>query len=175
MQVERFRTNRAPAGMLDAVRALMDRAFDDFAEDDWDNALGGWHVVASDGEYLIAHAAVVPRRIMVGDTWFDAGYVEAMATDPDRLGEGFGTAVLEEVSDLLRIEYQLGVLSTEDQGFYEQAGWVPWQGPSFVIDAGERRRTLEEDDGIVVLPFGESSAIDPTDRIVCESRPGDDW
>ena len=104
-----------------------------------------------------------------------AGYVEAMATDPDRQGEGFGTAVLEEVSDLLRAEFQLGVLSTGDPGFYEQAGWVRWQGPSFVIDAGERRRTLDEDDGIVALPFGESSGIDPTDRIACEARAGDDW
>ena len=34
---------------------------------------------------------------------------------------------------------------------------------------------VDEDDGIVALPFGESSGIDPTDRIACEARAGDDW
>lgn len=180
MRLDRFTTADAPPGLLAVSRALLDRAFGDgqdgaFSNADWDHALGGWHVVAWDGEDLVAHGSVVPRRILVGEAWFEAGYVEAMATVPERRGEGFGLAVLMEVSELVRAHHQLGVLSTGDPGFYERAGWERWVGPTFVLDGGEPRRTPDEDDGIMVLLFGRSADVTLTDTIACEARPGDDW
>ena len=36
-------------------------------------------------------------------------------------------------------------------------------------------RTLDEDDGIMVLRFGSSAEIDLSASISCEARSGDDW
>ncbi len=74
------------------LRTLWDRAFGDrFGDDDAAHAYGGLHVLASDGDRLIGHASAVPRRIKFGDQpWRTVGYVEAVATDPERQGQGIG-------------------------------------------------------------------------------------
>ena len=79
------------------------------------------------------------------------------------------------IGAVLRERFDVGALSTDRPGFYERLGWERWRGPSFVLDAGERRRTADEDDGLLVLRFGPGADLDLTDAIVCRSRPGDDW
>jgi aminoglycoside 2'-N-acetyltransferase I len=158
------------------VRALLDDAFGgEFAEDDWQHALGGWHVLVHQARELVAHAAVVPRQIEVGDQTWLAGYVEAVATAPARQGEGHGTAAMRRVGEVLREEFDLGVLSTGAHHFYERLAWERWQGPAHVRTASGVVRTPDEDDGIMVLRFGPSAAIDLRSPITCEERPGDDW
>src|SRR4029079_3205153 len=91
------RPEDAPAGVLEEARALMDVAVDgDFGDDDWDHGLGGWHVVALDGEQVVSHASVVVRMREVEARPFRTGYVEAVATHPDRHGQGIGSLVMEE-------------------------------------------------------------------------------
>ena len=54
--------------LLTRVRELLEDAFGaDYAEEDWQNALGGWHVVVIEHDRVVAHASVVPRTIEVGD------------------------------------------------------------------------------------------------------------
>lgn len=54
---------------------------DDFSDEDWEHALGGWHVVVTlDGGPVLTHAAVVPRVLDVADHAFRTGYVEGVAT-----------------------------------------------------------------------------------------------
>lgn len=81
----------APADLA-ACRALMDLAWphpdDRFTDDDWAHALGGVHVLVREGSDIVSHGSVVPRRIGVGDVWLDAGFVEAVATRPDRPATG---------------------------------------------------------------------------------------
>ena len=91
-----------------AIRALMDAAFrtDDeeerFTDDDWQHAVGGVHfVLVLDGE-IVAHAAVVEREIHVGGRALRTGYVEAVATAPERQGAGLGSIVMTDVSDHVR-------------------------------------------------------------------------
>lgn len=174
--VDRFRTNAAPAGVLAEARLLCDRAFDgDFSDADWNHALGGWHaIVTVDGD-IVAHGAVVTRQLLVGDRPIRTGYVEAVATDPDRQRTGHGTAVMRELGAIIEVAYDLGALATSSHRFYERLGWERWRGPTYVDDGQHRIRTQDEDNGIMVLRFGPSLGVDRTDAIACEARPGDDW
>ena len=80
-----------------------------------------------------------------------------------------------EVSHLIRAEFEMGALSTSVGGFYENLGWQRWSGPTYVRNGSELVRTYDEDDGIMVMPFGPSERIDLTSPIACRSRVGDDW
>jgi aminoglycoside 2'-N-acetyltransferase I len=159
------------------VRALLDAAFGgDFSDEDWEHTLGGVHVlVTGEDDQVVGHAAVVPRTITIGEQELDAGYVEGVATDPARQRRGVATTAMREINQIIETFFAIGVLSTSHHGFYERVGWERWQGPSFVRDGDERIRTADEDDGIMVLRFGSSAEVDPTQPIMCENRPGDAW
>ena len=171
-----FPTSLATPALLDEVRALLDTAFgNDFSDDDWAHTLGGWHAAVIEDGRLIAHAAVVTRTLWVDDQEFATGYVEGVATAPERQGEGLGSLVMSGANDIITATFELGALSTDRHRFYERLGWERWSGPTFVVDGAARRRTPEEDDGIMVLRFGPSEAIDLGAPIVCQARDGDDW
>lgn len=176
MRVVSFPTDGAPPGILDAVQALCTRAFEgDFAPEDWDHACGGTHVVAYTGAELVAHGALVERRLRVGGRTVRAGYVEAVAADPSYQGQGFGTAVMEAIGARVRNGFELGVLSTGEHDFYARVGWERWRGPTFVRDGDRVVRTVEDDDGIMFLRTGAFPDVDPHVPIECDTRSGDDW
>jgi aminoglycoside 2'-N-acetyltransferase I len=169
-------TAAAAPALREALRRLLDDAFDgDFSHDDWEHALGGWHAIVSEGERLLSHAAVVPRTLEIDGRPLNSGYVEGVATAPDRRGEGLGSLAMSELMDELRPRFALGALSTDRQRFYQRLGWERWQGPTFVRDGVALRRTPEEDDGIMVLRFGSHCDLDLYAAITCEARTGDDW
>jgi aminoglycoside 2'-N-acetyltransferase I len=162
--------------LADGVRAMVVAAFgDEFSDDDWENSCGGWRIVALDGAEPVAHAAVVTRTIQVGGRPFRTGYVEAVATRVARQAQGLGTMVMRPANDLIRARFELGALSTNRHGFYERIGWERWRGPSYVRHGSTLARTEDEDDGVMVLRFGPSSALHLTAAIACEPRTGDDW
>lgn len=163
--------------LLSELRRLLDDAFEgDFAGEDWEHTLGGWHVIATDGDAVVAHAAVVPRTIHVDDRPFRAGYIEGVATGPRLQRGGLGSTVMAEASrQVQELGFELGVLSTGLHEFYQRCGWERWRGPTFVRDGDELIRTEGEDDGIMVLRFGPSHELDLTAPISCDRRSGDDW
>ena len=176
IEEHRLTTDELGEPSCTSVRALLDAAFDgEFSDDDWAHTLGGDHVVITDGGDVVAHAAVVPRRITIAGRSWRTGYVEGVATAPDRQGEGLGTIAMTAVNDIVRARYELGVLSTGEHHFYERVGWQRWRGPTFVLTADGAVRTPDEDDGVMVLPTGPSTALDLTGSIACEQRIGDDW
>jgi len=150
-----------------------------FTVDDWEHTCGGVRILLHDGDELVAHAAVVPRSIEVGDgsaaQSYDAGYVEGVAVIPSRQRAGFGTLVVDVTNEVLRDTFELGVLSTSLWSFYRRLGWERWEGPSYVVRAGIRTRTRDEDHGLLVLRCDASKHIDPTSAITCQERAGDDW
>lgn len=156
------------------VRALLDAAFGPtFTDHDWDHCLGGHHVLVSDGGSFVAHAAVVPRVLRVSDEPYGAGYVEGVATHPSWRRRGAGTLAMRAVADLVREHHAFGALSTSSHGFYERLGWERWRGRTFVRAGDTTVRTVEEDDGILVLRH--RVPVDLTADLACEARPGDDW
>jgi len=163
-----------------AIRALMSAAFDSdedeqFSDDDWQHAVGGVHFVLElDGE-IVAHAAVVEREIHVGGRPLMTGYVEAVATAPERQGMGLGSIVMTDVSDHIRERFELGGLGTGRQSFYGRLGWQVWAGPTSVRTPDGDGPTPDEDGYVMVLATPTSPPLDLSATISCDWRPGDVW
>jgi aminoglycoside 2'-N-acetyltransferase I len=176
------RTDDLPRETLAAIRALMLAAFTGgFTDDDWDHALGGWHVVArddignTDEAAVVAHAAVVERTLGVGERLVRTGYVEGVATAPGRHGGGLGSAVMQRINQLVRADYEFGALATGRHSFYERIGWERWRGPTLVRRGDDLVRTPDDDDAVMVLRFGPTADVDVTQPLSCDSRSGDVW
>jgi aminoglycoside 2'-N-acetyltransferase I len=146
-----------------------------FTDDDWDHAVGGVHFVLGLNGAIIAHASVVERELHIEERPVRAGYVEAVATAPDRQGEGFGSLVMEDVTGYIRQRFELGALGTGRHRFYERLGWQRWTGPSSVRTPDGLRPTPDDDGFILVLRTPSSPPFDRAVPISCEWRPGDDW
>jgi aminoglycoside 2'-N-acetyltransferase I len=159
------------------LRHLLNAAFGgDFGDFDWDHALGGWHVVGVEAGELVAHAAVVPRRLWVGSRAFNTGYVEAVAVMPPRQRQGLGSIVMRRATEIVGREFELGALSTGKSAFYERVGWERWRGPSWVQQPdGRLVRTPDEDAGLMIFRCASSRAVDLDASITCEARAGDSW
>ena len=124
---------------------------------------------------MVSHASVVERELHLAGRPFRTGYVEAVATAPDRQGEGFGTTVMRDVTAYVRETFELGALGTGEQGFYERLGWRIWAGPSSVRTDDGEQRTPDEDGYIMALLTPATIDVDPAAAISCEWRPGDVW
>lgn len=158
------------------ARRMVIEAFDgEFSDADWEHALGGMHAFICQRGALIAHAAVVQRRLLYRDTALRCGYVEGVAVREDWRGQGLATALMDAVEQVLRGAYQLGALSASEAGrhIYTARGWLPWRGPTSVLAPDGVTRTPDDDNGLFVLPV--SIELDPTAEITCDWRDGDVW
>jgi aminoglycoside 2'-N-acetyltransferase I len=160
---------------LRSVRGLLDAAFADFDEHDWEHCLGGMHVLARSGGELVGHGSVVQRRLLHAGRALRAGFLEGVAVRPDRQGRGQGRAVMAELERVVRGGYELGALSTTEDaaGFYAAGGWQVWRGPTSALTPGGVVRTPHDDGGVFVLPV--AVALDLDGELTCDWRDGDLW
>jgi aminoglycoside 2'-N-acetyltransferase I len=168
-------TRELDVATLLALRDLMGLAFDDFDDLDWQHALGGRHVMVTVDGRPVSHAALVERPIDIAGRRFRAGYVEAVATAPAARGRGAAAAVMHRIGELVRRDFDLGVLCTGLDGFYERFGWERWSGPTAVRLSASVEPTPAEDGLIFVLRHGPSAGVDLISPISCDERTGDDW
>ena len=147
----------------------------DFADSDWDHALGGVHVIAEENGDIVSHGSVVPRTLEIGGRPIRVGYVEAVGTWPKDQRHGLATLVMQEIGDIIRERYELGALSTPVAAFYARLGWMLWRGPTAVRTTEGVERTPDDDGGIMVLLTPSSPPLNVDDEIVCEWRDGDVW
>jgi aminoglycoside 2'-N-acetyltransferase I len=167
---------------IEAIRALMSRAFGDgederFTDDDWAHAIGGRHFLLEVDGTLVGHASVVERELHIGTQPIRTGYVEAVAIEPARQGQGLGSALMKPVEAEIRGRFELGALGSGRHAFYERLGWRTWRGPSAVRTETGEQRTPDEDGYILVLET-PSTPVRPLDLdapISCDWRPGDVW
>ncbi|ANH39177.1 hypothetical protein I601_2761 [Nocardioides dokdonensis FR1436] len=114
--------------------------------------------------------------IRFGDQpWRSAGYVEAVATDPEHQGAGVGTSAMERLHDEIAARWGVALLSTgRATGFYELLGWKRWLGLSYTeTQAGV---VLDgEHGGLMVFSRDPSALPDRTMTVTCQDRPGDAW
>ena len=138
----------------DARRMVIEAFAGEFSDADWEHALGGMHALISQHGALIAHAAVVQRRMLYRDTALRCGYLEGVAVREDWRGQGLAHALMDAVEQVLRGAYQLGALSASEAGrhMYTSRGWLPWRGPTSVLAPAGVTRTPDDDDGLFVLP-----------------------
>lgn len=178
-EIRRVTTAELTAPEASGIRELLWAAFasdeDGFSEEDWEHAIGGLHFVLERDGAIVAHASVVERLLHLDDRPLRTGYVEAVATIPERQGEGFGSRVMREVTAYIRDRFELGALGTGRHGFYERLGWLTWRGPSSVRTRDGMHRTPDDDGYILVLATPASPPFDLTAPISCEWRAGDVW
>jgi aminoglycoside 2'-N-acetyltransferase I len=158
------------------VRQMVTEAFaGDFTETDWEHTLGGMHAVICRHGAIIAHAAVVQRRLFYRGTALRCGYVEGVAVREDWRGKGLVSALLDGVEQVMRGAYQLGALSSSDRArrLYTLRGWLPWRGPTSVLAPTGPSRTPDDDGSIFVLPVAIS--LDTSAELMCDWRAGDVW
>ena len=158
------------------VRQMVTTAFaGEFTESDWDHALGGMHALIWHHGEIIAHAAVVQRRLIHRNNAFRCGYVEGVAVRDDYRGQGLMHAVLDGVEQVIRGAYQLGALSSTGTARrrYTARGWLRWGGPTWVLSPTGPTRTADDDGTVFVLPIGIS--LDTSADLMCDWRPGDVW
>lgn len=180
MRLRRLPTDELSRSEVDAIRALMMVAFGDdeedrFSEEDWQHAIGGMHFVLDIDGVLVTHASVVEREIHVAGRPFRSGYVEAVATAPERDGAGFGSIVMAAVTAFIRDNYELGMLGTGRHHFYERLGWVVWPGQAFVRTAAGAERTPDEEGDLLFLRTPTTPPLDDLAPVSCDWRPGDVW
>src|SRR5262245_14575073 len=88
----------------------------EFTEADWEHALGGMHALICHRGALIAHAAVVQRRLVHRGVALRCGYVEGVAVREDWRGQGLAHALMDGAEQVIRGAYQLGALSASEVG-----------------------------------------------------------
>ncbi len=163
----------------DARRMVIDAFGGEFTNADWEHALGGMHALIFDHGALIAHAAVVQRRLLYRETALRCGYLEGVAVREDRRGQGLATALMDAAEQVLRGAYQLGALSASEAGrhIYAARGWLPWKGPTSVLTPDGVTRTPDDDNCLFVLPVAlpDGTELDSTAEITCDWRDGDVW
>ncbi|MCW2553541.1 MAG: aminoglycoside 2-N-acetyltransferase [Mycobacterium sp.] len=162
----------------DARRMLLTAYADgeiDFTDADWEHSLGGMHALICVRGALIAHGAVVQRRMVHRGMALRCGYLEAVAVREDWRGQGLAMAVMDALEQVLRGAYQMGALSSSDAGrnLYASRGWLPWQGTTAVLAPSGMTPTPDDDGSIFVLPL--SVDLDTTGEIACDYRGGDVW
>ncbi|BBY58782.1 GNAT family N-acetyltransferase [Mycolicibacterium sarraceniae] len=147
----------------------------EFTDSDWEHALGGMHAVIVHRGELVAHAAVVQRRLLYNGSALRCGYVEAVAVHQDWRGQGLAHAVMDAIEQVIRGAYQIGALSSSAMGekIYRPRGWLQWQGPTSVLAPGGPTRTHEDDGSIFVFPIDVD--IDTNGELTCDWRDGDVW
>ncbi|MDT5093007.1 MAG: aminoglycoside 2-N-acetyltransferase [Mycobacterium sp.] len=157
----------------ESARQLLIDAFEgDWNANDWEHTLGGMHALVYHHGALIAHAAVVLRRLLYLGTPLRTGYVEGVAVREDFRGQGLCTALMNGAEQVIRGAYRLGALSPSEPArqIYLDRGWIDWTGPKSVLGPDGLARTP---DPVFVLPVDVS--LDPTADLVCDWRAGDVW
>lgn len=172
-------TSDLDAETLHNARTLVVTAFEDepdtYTKSDWEHALGGMHAIIGYHGTLIAHAAVVQRRLLHNDAALRCGYVESVAVHPEWRGQGLAHAVMDAIEQVIRGAYQLGALSASKVGeaLYVSRGWQRWQGRTSVIAPSGLTPTPDDDESVFVLPMLLDIDIDID--LACDWRDGNVW
>jgi aminoglycoside 2'-N-acetyltransferase I len=176
--MRRVTTDQLSPSERGELRALFDEAWhgdEAFDDDDWEHALGGIHAIVEEDGSIVAHGAVVQRRLLHAGRALRTGYVEGVAVRPDRQRHGLGTTVMHALAPVIRGAYAIGALAAAEQAgrLYRSLGWSPWRGATWVLSPEGIRRTADEDGGVYVLPL--ETPIDLAGDLVCDWRDGDVW
>ncbi|MEQ0575186.1 GNAT family N-acetyltransferase [Mycobacterium tuberculosis] len=148
------------------IRQMVTGAFaGDFTETDWEHTLGGMHALIWHHGAIIAHAAVIQRRLIYRGNALRCGYVEGVAVRADWRGQRLVSALLDAVEQVMRVPYQPGRPP------------VPLSPrappPTSVLAPTGPVRTPDDDGTVFVLPIDIS--LDTSAELMCDWRAGDVW
>lgn len=169
-------TSDLDAETLHNARRLLVAAHDGrFTGTDWDHTLGGMHALIVHRGALIAHGAVIQRRLLHRGAALRCGYLEGVAVQAEWRGQRLARAVMDALEQVVRGAYQLGALRVPDAGDrpHRPAGWLCWRGATAVLAPTGLIRTPDDDGSVFALPVG--TELDPVADLVCDWREGAVW
>ena len=169
-------TSQLDNATLRAAHTMLEDAFDgELTAQDWDNCLGGIHLLAWEGDALVGHAAVIQRRLVHGGRALRAGYVEGVGVRADQRRKGVASALMGDAEEIIRRGYDCGALGSSDDGlpFYTGRGWQPWRGTLQILTPDGIEDTTEEERGWILV-FGGELDLDGT-LLCADFRDGDVW
>ena len=158
------------------VHQMVAAAFDgNFTDTDWDHALGGMHALIWHHGAIIAHAAVVQRRLLYRGEALRCGYVEAVAVREDCRGQGLAHALLDGAEQVIRGAYPVGAAGSPPgaRRVFTGRGWSSWHGPTWVLSPDGAARTPDDDGTVSVLPV--TVRLDTSADLTCDWRAGHVW
>ncbi|MFJ7590015.1 GNAT family N-acetyltransferase [Streptomyces sp. NPDC097617] len=177
MDTRTAHTSELTADELREVRELLDAAFGgDFADEDFEHALGGMHVLVRDaGGDLVAHGSVVMRRVVHRGRALRTGYVEAVAARADARRRGLAGQVMARLEQVVERAYVLGALSASQDGaaLYLGRGWQVWGGRIGALSPDGPVRLPEEEGSTYVWAPPGGILPDPAGRLDFDWRDGD--
>ena len=169
-------TSQLDNATLRAARAMLEDAFDgELTAQDWDNCLGGIHLLAWEGDELVGHASVIQRRLVHAGKALRAGYVEGVGVRADQRRKGVASALMGDAEEIIRRAYDCGALGSSDDGlpFYTGRGWQPWRGTLQILTPDGIEDTTDEEHGWILV-FGGELDLDGT-LLCADFRDGDVW
>ena len=135
----------------------------------------GLHLLGSEDGRLVGHAVVTTRWLQPeGHPLLRTGYVDAVATAPDRQGQGVGSAVMRALAAAIAEEYEIACLETDREGFYSRLGWEAWRGPLAGRSAAGLVPTPDQR-GVMVLRLPRTPALDFDAPMSIECQTGRIW
>ena len=168
-------TGQLEPAVLAQAHALLELVFDgELTPQDWEHCLGGMHALAYEDGVLVAHAALVSRRLLHAGRTLRAGYVEGVAVSARARRRGLGGVVMAPLEQLGRAAFDVVALASSDAAlaFYTARGWQPWQGPTSALTPDGVVRTPDCDDCLFVL---DAAGLDVEGELTCDWRAGDLW
>ena len=164
---------------LSSAEKLVRSAFGDgFREHDWLHGVDGVHVLITEDDKLLAHAAVVTRTLRHGGEVFDTGYVEGVGVRGDQQGRGLGRLLMDHAESLIRTRHDIGALNAVESAasFYAGRGWQIWDGPTQADTPDEVIDTYDAADRIFLLPTDATThSFAKSVPLICDWRIGDLW
>jgi aminoglycoside 2'-N-acetyltransferase I len=160
------------------IVALCNRAFAQNPSADFstlfDFVTASIHVLARENDVLVAHACWASRWLEPeGLPPLHTAYVDAVATEPARQGQGIGSCVMHRIA-YETAGYQLQALSSERAiGFYERLGWERWQGPTAVRTPRGLQPT--PDDIVLIRRTPTTPVLDLSRCLIADDRGGSPW
>ncbi|MET8937002.1 GNAT family N-acetyltransferase [Streptomyces rubiginosohelvolus] len=159
------------------IRDLLDAAFEgDFAHEDWEHTLGGVHALIRDADgHLIAHGAVVQRRVLHADRSYRAGYVEGVAVRADHRRGGLGHRIMAALEHVIDAAHDFGALSASDAGaaLYAARGWQIWPGRLTALGPDGPLPLPDEEGSTYVRPAAGQRLPAPAHALAFDWRNGD--
>lgn len=156
-----------------AIIALCEAVFAEPFEQLFALLPGSRHILIADAGTLVCHACWVTRTLQpIGGPSLCTAYIEAVATRPERQGQGYGKQAMARVV-AETMEYDLRALSPAVPDFYERLGWEAWRGPTAIRTADGLIDTPEDE--IMILRTARTPPLDLDATMVAEWREGELW
>ena len=134
---------------------------------------GGRHVLGYVGSDLVSHAVVTTRWLQPeSSARLKTAYVDAVATDPSRQGQGHGSGLMKTLAQNIG-DYDIACLETERRSFFASLGWEEWAGELAYQKENEWVPTPDQT-GIMILRLPQTSNLDLT-RSLAIVFDGRDW